>query len=243
MAFWVLPREIIFGRTSEPREDDPDRRHHQVPLQEGYPLSLQPWVGLAEFQDINDLSRAPEERSKGYTINTATIEYQTEKMHFCHIDCPGHTDYQKNTVIGAARMDTGILVVSAEGQDKQTKEHVLIAKYSGVGSIVVYINKADLVKDKEMLDIVELEVRDMLTSYGYDGKNAFVVRGSALCALEGGNKELGDDSIAQLLNVLDTKMPLPVRHTELPFVMHVDHTIPISVCSGLARFRRAADVA
>ena len=144
------------------------------------------------------------------------------------MDCPGHMDYVKNMITGAARMDTAILVVSAaDGPMSQTREHILLCKQVGVKTIVVYLNKADQVKDDEIFQLIELELKEMLDSYGFDGKNTFFVRGSALCALDGSNKELGENSIKNLLEVLDTKMPLPPRALDKPFIMSIDHTLTV----------------
>ena len=173
---------------------------------------------LCEFHDIKDLAKSPDERAKGYSINTATVEYQTEKRHFCHVDCPGHTDYTKNTIIGASRMDTAILVVGDKGGDKQTREHILIAKYVDITNFVVFLNKIECIKDPT----------ELLTSYGYDGGKVPVIKGSALSVLEETKPEIGVKSIQELLDVLDT-IELPKRDTTKGFVMQVDHTMSVPV--------------
>ena len=182
---------------------------------------------MSKFYKYEDIDRAPEEKSRGITINSTTLEYSTEKRHFSHIDCPGHTDYVKNMITGAARMDIAILVVSAaDGPMSQTREHLLLCKQVGVKDIVVYLNKGDQVKDDELYELIEMEVRDLLDQYGFVGKNAKFVHGSALCAIEGKRKELGEDSIVRLLTVLDTEIPVPPRELTKPFIMNIQHTLP-----------------
>ena len=183
---------------------------------------------MSKYYKYEEIDRAPEEKARGITINSTTLEYQTDKRHFSHVDCPGHTDYVKNMITGAARMDVAILVVSAsDGPMPQTREHLLLCKQVGVKEVVVFLNKADTLKDDELYELVELEVRDLLTSYGFEGKKALFVRGSALCALEGKRKEIGEDSITKLLEVLDSKVPIPDRELNKSFIMHVDHTLNV----------------
>jgi elongation factor Tu len=148
--------------------------------------------GGAEFRDYASIDKAPEEKARGITISSTHVEYQTDKRHYAHVDCPGHADYIKNMITGAALMDGAIIVVSAtDGQMPQTREHLLLAKQVGVADIVVYVNKVDAVEDKEMLELVEMEMRDILTEYGYPGETVPIIMGSALCALEGREKEIG----------------------------------------------------
>jgi elongation factor Tu len=185
---------------------------------------------LCKFYKYEDIDRAPEEKARGITINSTTIEYQSEKRHFSHVDCPGHTDYVKNMITGAARMDTAILVVSAvDGPMPQTREQVLLCKQVGVKSMIIYLNKADMVKDKELYELVELEIRDILKAYGFDPEQAFFVRGSALCALDGTKPEIGESSIKELIDVMESKVPIPPRGKDLPFHMNIDHTINLPV--------------
>ncbi len=149
--------------------------------------------GQAKFADYNDIDRAPEEKSRGITINSTTLEYESEKMHYGHVDCPGHADYVKNMITGAARMDGGILVVSAaDGAMPQTREHILLCRQVGVKNIIVYLNKCDLVDDEEMHELVEMEVRELLSQYEYDGDDTIFIKGSALSALEGKDPEIGE---------------------------------------------------
>src|ERR1700709_71459 len=157
-----------------------------------------------EAKAYDQIDAAPEERARGITINTAHVEYETANRHYAHVDCPGHADYVKNMITGAAQMDGAILVVSAaDGPMPQTREHILLARQVGVPSIVVFLNKCDMVDDKELLDLVEMEVRELLTKYGYEGEKIPFVKGSALCALEGKNPELGKDAILALLKAVD----------------------------------------
>jgi elongation factor Tu len=187
---------------------------------------------MAKYLPYADIDRAPEEKKRGITINSTTLEYQTEKRHFSHVDCPGHNDYVKNMITGAARMDVAILVISAaDGPMSQTKQHLLLCKQVGVKDIVVFLNKSDLVSDEDMYQLIELEVRELLTNYGFDGKAAIFVRGSALSALDGTNKEKGEDSIKRLLDVLDSQIKLPKRAIDKPFLLSIDHSlnIPVSI--------------
>lgn len=157
-------------------------------------------IGKAEFKDYADIDKAPEEKARGITINATTIEYESETRHYGHVDCPGHADYVKNMITGAARMDGGILVVSAaDGAMPQTREHILLCRQVGVKSIIVFLNKCDLVTDPEMHELVEMEVRELLNQYEYDGNNAVFIKGSALCALNGTDKELGEKAMESLI--------------------------------------------
>lgn len=185
--------------------------------------------GRAKFKAYADIDNAPEERIRGITIATAHVEYETDKRHYAHVDCPGHADYIKNMITGAAQMDGAILVVSADdGSMPQTREHMLLAKQVGVASIVVFLNKADVVQDKEMLDLVEMEMREMLNHYGFDGDKTPVIKGSALCALEDRDPELGIKSIERLLDAVDSWIPQPKRDLEKPFLMPVENAYSIS---------------
>ena len=173
---------------------------------------------------------SPEVRSKGFTINTAIVEYETEKCNFCHVDCPGHVDYAKNTIIATTRMDIGVLVVGNEGPGMQTREHILLARHTGVPEIIVYLNKVDCVKDPTDLEVISMEVTDMLTQYGYNGKEAKVINGSALCALEGTKPDIGEKSIKALLDAMEA-VKLPPRDLEGKFMFQVDHTTTVAVRS------------
>ena len=183
--------------------------------------------GLATVASYDSIDAAPEEKERGITINTAHVEYQTKIRHYAHVDCPGHADYVKNMVTGAAQMDGAILVVAAtDGPMPQTREHILLARQVGVPNIVVYMNKVDLVDDDEMLELVEMEVRELLSQYQYDGDNAAVVRGSALKALEG--TEDGIRSIRELMDAVDTQIKNPVRLVDQPFLMPVEDVFSIT---------------
>ena len=182
----------------------------------------------ADFKAYDAIDNAPEERARGITIATAHVEYETDKRHYAHVDCPGHADYVKNMITGAAQMDGAIMVVSGtDGQMPQTREHLLLAKQVGVNNLVVYINKADIVDDQEMLELVELEMRETLNEYGFDGDNAPVIIGSALCALEGKKPELGVESIKKLLDAVDSYIPQPERDLDKPFLMAVEDVFSI----------------
>jgi elongation factor Tu len=183
--------------------------------------------GLAQKQDYASIDAAPEERERGITINTAHVEYETTNRHYAHVDCPGHADYVKNMVTGAAQMDGAILVVAAtDGPMPQTREHILLARQVGVPKIVVFMNKVDLVDDEEMLELVEMEVRELLSSYEFDGDNAAVIPGSALKALEG---EAGAvQSIKDLMEAVDTQIPLPERDVDKPFLMPIEDVFSIT---------------
>jgi elongation factor Tu len=185
--------------------------------------------GLASFMAYDQIDKAPEERERGITIATAHVEYQTEKRHYAHVDCPGHADYVKNMITGAAQMDGAILVVSAaDGPMPQTREHILLARQVGVPYIVVYMNKVDMVDDKELLDLVELEVRELLSEYEFPGSEIPIVKGSALKALEGDKGELGEQSIHKLMEAVDSYIPTPKRSTDKPFLMPVEDVFSIS---------------
>ncbi|MDD2840022.1 MAG: elongation factor Tu [Rickettsiales bacterium] len=185
--------------------------------------------GLAEKQDYDQIDAAPEEKARGVTINTAHVEYSTEKRHYAHVDCPGHADYVKNMITGAAQMDGAILVVSAsDGPMPQTREHILLAKQVGVPYIVVFMNKCDMVDDAELLDLVEMEIRDLLTSYGFPGDKIPVIRGSALKALEGDKGDLGYGAIMKLMDAVDSYIPDPKRDTDKPFLMPIEDVFTIS---------------
>ena len=185
--------------------------------------------GGAEFIDYDKIDKAPEERERGITINTAHVEYETEARHYAHVDCPGHADYVKNMITGAAQMDGAILVVSAaDGPMPQTREHILLARQVGVPALVVYLNKADQVDDEEILELVELEVRELLSLYDYPGDDIPVVTGSALKALEGGEGEMAKDSILKLMAAVDEYIPTPDRPVDLPFLMPIEDVFSIS---------------
>jgi len=183
--------------------------------------------GLAKKMDYDSIDAAPEEKERGITINTAHVEYETENRHYAHVDCPGHADYVKNMITGAAQMDGAILVVAAtDGPMPQTREHILLARQVGVPKIVVFINKVDLVDDPEMLELVEMEVRELLSSYKFDGDNASVIRGSALKALEGDPAAM--KSIEELMAACDRDIPEPTREVDKPFLMPVEDVFTIT---------------
>ncbi len=183
--------------------------------------------GLSEFRSFDSIDNAPEEKERGITINTSHVEYQTANRHYAHVDCPGHADYVKNMVTGAAQMDGAILVVAAtDGPMPQTNEHVLLARQVNVPKIVVFLNKCDMVDDVEMLDLVELEVRDLLSKYNFDGDNAPVIRGSALGALNG--EAQWEDKVMELMEVVDSYIPIPIRDNEKPFIMPVEDIFSIT---------------
>ncbi|CAG9761095.1 unnamed protein product [Ceutorhynchus assimilis] len=182
---------------------------------------------LAKARGYADIDNAPEEKARGITINVAHIEYQTEKRHYGHTDCPGHADYIKNMITGAAQMDGAILVVAAtDGVMPQTREHLLLAKQIGVTDLVVFINKVDTA-DKEMVELVEMEIRELLTEMGFDGDSVPIICGSALCALEGKDPEIGKNAILKLLEAVDVHIPTPVRELDKPFLLPVEHTYSI----------------
>ena len=183
--------------------------------------------GLSEFVDYANIDKAPEERARGITINTAHVEYQTEKRHYAHVDCPGHADYVKNMITGAAQMDGAILVIAAtDGPMAQTREHILLARQVGVPRMVVFLNKCDMVDDPELLDLVEEEVRDLLNEYGYDGANTPIIRGSALKALEG--DPAYEEKIMELMDAVDNWIETPVRDTDKPFLMPIEDVFTIT---------------
>ncbi len=185
--------------------------------------------GGAEFTPYDEIDKAPEEKARGITISTAHVEYETENRHYAHVDCPGHADYVKNMITGAAQMDGAVLVVSAsDGPMPQTREHILLARQVGVPALVVYMNKCDMVDDEELLDLVELEVRELLSDYEYPGDDLPVVRGSALAALEGGDETLGRASIIELMAAVDEYIPQPERAKDLPFLMPIEDVFSIS---------------
>ena len=186
-------------------------------------------VNGGEAVDFANIDKAPEERERGITISTAHVEYETTARHYAHVDCPGHADYVKNMITGAAQMDGAILVVNAaDGPMPQTREHILLARQVGVPALVVYMNKVDQVDDPEILELVELEIRELLSSYGFDGDNIPVIPGSALAALEGRDDNIGKDSIIALMNAVDTAIPQPPRPTDKPFLMPVEDVFSIS---------------
>ena len=186
-------------------------------------------AGLAEKRGYDQIDAAPEEKERGITINTAHVEYETKTRHYAHVDCPGHADYVKNMITGAAQMDGAILVVSAtDGPMPQTREHILLAKQVGVPSIVVFLNKVDQVEDKELLDLVEMEVRELLTSYQFPGDEIPIVKGSALKALEGEDSEIGEQSIQALMDAVDSYIPEPKRAVDQPFLMPIEDVFSIS---------------
>src|SRR3978361_89738 len=185
--------------------------------------------GLAEAKKYDEIDAAPEEKERGITINTAHVEYATEKRHYAHVDCPGHADYVKNMITGAAQMDGGILVVSAaDGPMPQTREHILLARQVGVPALVVFLNKCDMVDDPELLELVEMEVRELLSKYNFPGDTIPIIRGSAVAALEDKDKTLGHDSIIALMKAVDEAIPQPARPIDQPFLMPVEDVFPIS---------------
>jgi len=185
--------------------------------------------GGAVFKDYADIDGAPEERERGITISTAHVEYETEARHYAHVDCPGHADYVKNMITGAAQIDGGILVVSAaDGPMPQTREHVLLARQVNVPHLVVYLNKADMVDDEELMELVEMEVRELLTSYDFPGDDVPVIKGSALKALEGDTSEIGSQSIEALMDAVDSYIPTPDRAIDKPFLMPIEDVFSIS---------------
>jgi elongation factor Tu len=185
--------------------------------------------GDAEFVDYANIDKAPEERARGITINTSHVEYETDKRHYAHVDCPGHADYVKNMITGAAQMDGAILVVSAaDGPMPQTREHILLARQVGVPAIVVYMNKVDQVDDPELLELVEMEIRDLLSSYDFPGDEIPIIKGSALAVLENGDAKIGHDSIIELMNAVDSYIPQPERPKDKPFLMPIEDVFSIS---------------
>ena len=186
-------------------------------------------VGGAEFSDYADIDKAPEEKARGITISTAHVEYETEARHYAHVDCPGHADYVKNMITGAAQMDGAILVVSAaDGPMPQTREHILLARQVGVPAIVVYMNKVDQVDDPELLELVEMEIRELLSSYDFPGDDIPIVQGTALGALEEGDETTGKNSINALMAAVDEYIPQPERALDKPFLMPIEDVFSIS---------------
>jgi elongation factor Tu len=186
-------------------------------------------TGGATFTAYDQIDKAPEEKARGITISTAHVEYETQKRHYAHVDCPGHADYVKNMITGAAQMDGAILVVSAaDGPMPQTREHILLARQVGVPALVVFMNKCDMVDDPELLDLVEMEVRELLSSYQFPGDDIPVIRGSALMALENKNPELGHDAILKLMQAVDDYIPQPDRPVDQPFLMPIEDVFSIS---------------
>jgi len=186
-------------------------------------------TGGAVYTAYDQIDKAPEERARGITISTAHVEYETKARHYAHVDCPGHADYVKNMITGAAQMDGAILVVSAaDGPMPQTREHILLARQVGVPSLVVFLNKVDMVDDPELLELVELEVRELLTSYNFPGDDIPIVKGSALMALEGKDPILGHDAILELMTAVDTYIPQPERPIDRPFLMPIEDVFSIS---------------
>ncbi len=185
--------------------------------------------GLAEVRAFDTIDKAPEERERGITIAASHVEYETKNRHYAHVDCPGHADYVKNMLTGAAQMDGAILVVSAaDGPMPQTREHILLARQVGVPTMVVFLNKVDMVDDADLIDLVEEEIRDLLDQYGFDGKAIQFVRGSALAALKGENEEIGKKAILELMDKVDNYIPTPERDTEKPFLMPIEDVFSIS---------------
>jgi len=186
-------------------------------------------AGGAEFSDYADIDKAPEEKARGITISTAHVEYETEARHYAHVDCPGHADYVKNMITGAAQMDGAILVVNAaDGPMPQTREHILLARQVGVPALVVYMNKVDQVDDDELLELVEMEIRELLESYEFPGDDIPIVAGSALAALEGRDEKIGAESIHKLMDAVDSYIPQPERAVDLPFLMPIEDVFSIS---------------
>ena len=192
---------------------------------------------FGDFKDYDQIDGAPEERERGITISTAHVEYETEGRHYAHVDCPGHADYVKNMITGAAQMDGGILVVNAaDGPMPQTREHILLARQVGVPALVVFLNKVDQVDDPELLELVEMEVRELLSSYDFPGDDIPIIAGSALAALEGRDAEIGENKIRELMEAVDSFIPEPARPKDKPFLMPIEDVFSISgrgtVCTG-----------
>jgi elongation factor Tu len=186
-------------------------------------------TGGATYTAYDQIDKAPEERARGITISTAHVEYETANRHYAHVDCPGHADYVKNMITGAAQMDGAILVVSAaDGPMPQTREHILLARQVGVPALVVFLNKVDMVDDPELLELVEMEVRELLSSYQFPGDDIPIVKGSALMALEDKNPDLGEKAVLELMSAVDAYIPQPVRATERPFLMPIEDVFSIS---------------
>ena len=197
----------------------------------------------ATFTAYDQIDKAPEEKERGITISTAHVEYETEKRHYAHVDCPGHADYVKNMITGAAQMDGAILVVNAaDGPMPQTREHILLGRQVGIPAIVVYLNKVDQVDDKEMIDLVEEEIKELLTSYKYPGDKTPIIKGSALAAVEGRDDEIGKNSIVELMKAVDEFIPQPTREVDKPFLMPVEDVFTISGRGTVATGRVEAGV-
>jgi len=185
--------------------------------------------GGATFMAYDQIDKAPEEKARGITINTAHVEYETKNRHYAHVDCPGHADYVKNMITGAAQMDGAILVVSAaDGPMPQTREHILLARQVGVPALVVFLNKCDMVEDPELLDLVEMEVRDLLSKYDFPGDTIPIIKGSALCALENKDPKLGQEAVLALMAAVDANIPQPARPKDKPFLMPIEDVFTIS---------------
>ncbi len=185
--------------------------------------------GQAQFTAYDQIDKAPEEKARGITISTAHVEYETDNRHYAHVDCPGHADYVKNMITGAAQMDGGILVVSAaDGPMPQTREHILLARQVGVPALVVFMNKVDMVDDPELLELVEMEIRELLSSYDFPGDDIPIIKGSALCALEDKNPEIGEQAILKLMDAVDAYIPQPERPIDKPFLMPIEDVFSIS---------------
>ena len=186
-------------------------------------------TGGATYTAYDQIDKAPEEKARGITISTAHVEYETENRHYAHVDCPGHADYVKNMITGAAQMDGAILVVSAaDGPMPQTREHILLARQVGVPALVVYLNKVDLVDDPELIELVEMELRELLSFYEFPGDDIPIIKGSALCALEGTKPEMGHDSVLELMKAVDAYIPQPARVLDRPFLMPIEDVFSIS---------------
>ena len=184
---------------------------------------------FGEFKAYDQIDAAPEEKARGITISTAHVEYETAARHYAHVDCPGHADYVKNMITGAAQMDGGILVVSAaDGPMPQTREHILLARQVGVPALVVFMNKVDLVDDAELLELVELEVRELLSKYDFPGDDIPIIKGSAVCALDDSNKELGENAVRALMAAVDEYIPTPARPIDQPFLLPIEDVFSIS---------------
>jgi len=184
---------------------------------------------FGDFKDYDQIDAAPEEKARGITISTAHVEYETDARHYAHVDCPGHADYVKNMITGAAQMDGAILVVNAaDGPMPQTREHILLAYQVGVPSIVVYLNKVDQVDDEELIELVEMEIRELLTKYDFPGDDVPIIKGSALAALEGRDPEIGENSIRELMKAVDEYIPTPERPVDLPFLLPIEDVFSIS---------------
>lgn len=180
-------------------------------------------AGGGEYRDYASIDKAPEERARGITISSTHVEYETASRHYAHVDCPGHADYIKNMITGAAQMDGAIIVVSAtDGQMPQTREHLLLAKQVGISNLVVFVNKVDAVDDKEMLELVEMEMRELLSEYGYPGDEVPIIMGSGLCALEDREPEIGVEAIKKLMDAVDSYIPTPTRDLDKPFLMPIE---------------------